>query len=175
MSSIHSTAKIFTLAKIIARDNCLTIGECSQVDDFAFLNAGLRLSIGRFVHISSFVSIVGGGECELMDFSGLSAGCRIITGSDDFAGGFLTNPTVSQDFKNVTIGSVKIGRHAVLGSNVVVLPGVTIGDGATVGAGSIVTKDLDAWSVYAGFSPRKVGERDRLSVLAREQEFLASL
>ncbi|CKK93370.1 putative acetyltransferase [Neisseria meningitidis] len=26
-------------------------------------------------------------------FSGLSAGCRIITGSDDFMGGGLTNPT----------------------------------------------------------------------------------
>jgi len=175
MSSIHSSAKVFALAKVIAREGCLHVGEFSQIDDFVFLNAGIRLHIGSFVHVSSFSSIVGGGECELMDFCGLSAGCRIITGSDDFSGGYLTNPTVSSAYKNVQFGKVKIGRHAILGSNVVVMPGVTIGDGATVGAGSIVTKDLDAWTIYAGYSPRKIGERDRASVLAKESEFLKSL
>ena len=51
------------------------------------------------------------------------------------------------------------------------MPGVSIGDGATVGAGSIVTKDLDPWTVYAGFSPRKIGERDSSAVSARESVF----
>lgn len=175
MSFVHPTARVFPQAKIIAKDNSLTIGECSQIDDFCFLNAGVRLVVGRFVHISSFSSIIGGGSCELMDFSGLSAGCRIITGTDDFSGGYLTNPTIPAVFKNVRLSTVKIGRHAVLGSNVVVMPGVTVGDGATVGAGSIVTKDLEAWCVYAGFSPRKIGERDRLSILAKEAAFLGSL
>jgi acetyltransferase-like isoleucine patch superfamily enzyme len=171
---VDASAIIFPQAKIIAKSGALSIGEHSQIDDFAFVNAGSRLAIGRFVHISSFCSIVGGGECELMDFCGLSAGCRIVTGSDDFSGGHLTNPTVSAQFKNVTLGRVVIGRHAVLGSNVVVMPGVSIGDGATVGAGSIVTKDLDPWNVYAGFSPRKIGERDSAAVLAKETAFLAS-
>ena len=175
MSSIHPSAKVFSTAKIIANENCLFVGEHSQIDDFVFLNAGTSLFIGSFVHVSSFTSVVGGGECELMDFCGLSAGCRIITGSDDFSGGCLTNPTVPSAYKNVQTGKVRIGRHAVLGSNVVVMPGVTIGDGATVGAGSIVNKDLDAWCVYAGFSPRKIGERDGTSVLAKESAFLRSL
>jgi len=175
MASIHPTCKIFPNAKIIEVGNALTVGEYSQVDDFSFLNAGSRLFIGKYVHISSFSSIVGGGECELLDFSGLSSGCRIITGTDDFAGDCLTNPTVPSQFKNIQTGIVKIGRHAVLGSNVVVMPGVKIGDGATVGAGSIVTKDLEAWSIYVGFSPRKIGERDSASVLAKEEAFLSSL
>lgn len=173
--SIDPSAKIYPQAKIIANEGALSIRECSQIDDFAFVNAGSKLSIGRYVHISSFCSIIGGGECELRDFCGLSAGCRIITGSDDFSGGYLTNPTVSPDFKNLKLGSVVLGRHALLGSNVVVMPGVFIGDGATVGAGSIVTKDLDPWSIYAGYSPRKVGERDASSVLANEAAFLSSL
>lgn len=172
---VHPSVKIFPQAKIVAKEGALSIRESSQIDDFAFINAGLRLAIGRFVHVSSFCSIVGGGECELMDFCGLSAGCRIVTGSDDFSGGYLTNPTVSSEFKNVLTGRVVIGRHAVLGSNVVVMPGVLIGDGATVGAGSIVTKDLDPWTVYAGFSPRKIGERDSVAVLSKEAAFLASL
>ena len=36
-----------------------------------------------------------------------------------------------------------------------VMPGVTIGDGAIVGAGSLVTKDVPAWTIATG-RPAKV-------------------
>ena len=36
-----------------------------------------------------------------------------------------------------------------------VLPGVTVGEGAIVGAGSLVTKDIPAWTVATG-RPAKV-------------------
>jgi maltose O-acetyltransferase len=38
---------------------------------------------------------------------------------------------------------------------VIILKGVTIGEGAIVGAGSVVTKDVPAWSVAAG-NPARV-------------------
>ena len=37
----------------------------------------------------------------------------------------------------------------------IILKGVTIGEGAIVGAGSVVTKDVPAWTVVAG-NPAKV-------------------
>jgi len=37
-----------------------------------------------------------------------------------------------------------------LGGNVVVLPGVTIGRGCTIGAGSVVAKDVPAFTCVAG-------------------------
>jgi len=36
-----------------------------------------------------------------------------------------------------------------------VMPGVTIGEGAIVGAGSLVTKDIPAWTIATG-RPAKV-------------------
>ena len=39
--------------------------------------------------------------------------------------------------------------------NCIILKGVTIGEGAIVGAGSVVTKDVPAWTVVAG-NPAKV-------------------
>ena len=36
-----------------------------------------------------------------------------------------------------------------------VMPGVTIGEGAIVGAGSLVTRDIPAWTIAAG-RPAKV-------------------
>ena len=39
----------------------------------------------------------------------------------------------------------------------VVMPGVTIGEGAIVGVGSVVTKDIPAWTIAFG-NPAKVEE-----------------
>ena len=36
-----------------------------------------------------------------------------------------------------------------------IMPGVTIGEGAIVGAGSLVTKDIPAWTIATG-RPAKV-------------------
>ncbi len=132
---------IYPQAKIVHQEN-FAIGDFSQIDDFVFINAGEETVIGRYVHISSFCSVIGGGRFFMEDFSGLSAGCRIITGSDDFGGGALTNPTVPAAYTSVTKSFVRIGRHAIIGTNAVIFPGVTIGEGAAVGSGCIVRKDL---------------------------------
>lgn len=39
------------------------------------------------------------------------------------------------------------------------LEGVTIGEGSIIAAGSVVTKDLEPYSIYAGVPARKVGDR----------------
>ncbi|MBI5891608.1 MAG: hypothetical protein HZB47_13225 [Nitrosomonadales bacterium] len=56
--------------------------------------------------------------------------------------------------------AVSIGKDAWLGANVIILPGRTIGDGAVVGAGSVVTKDVAAYTVVAGNPAKLVRERD---------------
>lgn len=166
--------KIYDLAKIINRQN-LSIGSHSQIDDFVFLNSGERTVIGCFVHIASFCSIIGGGEFYMDDFSGLSAGCRIITGSDDFLGGGLTNPTVPAKYTNVKKSKIQIGRHAIIGTNVTILPGVTIGEGAAVGAGAVVRKNLDPWTVYAGTECKPIKRRPKDKILELEKQLLEEL
>ena len=54
------------------------------------------------------------------------------------------------DFGEIVL---KKGCHVGLGTTV--LPGVTIGEGAIIGAGSLVTKDIPAWTIAAGV-PAKV-------------------
>ena len=39
------------------------------------------------------------------------------------------------------------------------MAGVTIGDGVIVAAGSVVTKDLEPFGVYAGIPAKKIKER----------------
>lgn len=174
---VSRRAKIFPFCKIVSRQHALQVGDYAQLDDFVFIYTGEMCNIGRYVHVASFSSITGGGKIELGDFSGMSAGCRIITGSDDFTGGSLTNPTVPAEFTNVTRGTIKIGRHAVLGANVIVLPDVEVGDGAAVGAGAVIRDSLEPWGVYVdlGGRIRKIGERDKASILRKETELAARL
>ncbi|PID47287.1 MAG: acetyltransferase [Proteobacteria bacterium] len=174
LGTISQEAKIYDFAKIINKNN-FYLGYGSQIDDFVFINSGKSCIIKDFVHISSFCSIVGGGNFLIDDFSGLSAGCRIITGSDDFNGPFLSNPTIPSKYKNVKIGNVKIGKHCILGSNSVILPNTEIPDGVTVGAGSIVNKQLDPWTIYVGFVPKKIGERDKEGIIDLENKYKKEL
>lgn len=165
--SVAPSAKIYPRSRVIDDAGALSIGDHSQIDDFAFVNAGRLCRIGRFVHIASFVSIVGGGEFTIDDFSGLSAGCRVITGTDDYTGPFLTNPTVPREFTNRTVSHVTIGRFVVVGTNAVLFPGVTVGEGVAVAACAVVRRDLAPWGVYAGDPIRKIGERDRAAILEK--------
>ena len=42
----------------------------------------------------------------------------------------------------------------------IILPGVTIGDSAVVGAGSIVTKDVEPFTIVAGNPVRSIKKRN---------------
>lgn len=58
-------------------------------------------------------------------------------------------------------GSVTIEDNAFVFSNAMIMPGVTIHEGAIVLAGSVVTKDVEAWTIVGGNPARKIKERQR--------------
>ena len=60
----------------------------------------------------------------------------------------------SHDRKN-SYAPIDIGQKVWIGSNVTILPGVTVGDWAVIAAGAVVTKDVPAYTVVGGV-PAKV-------------------
>lgn len=160
--------RIFEPTVIINIEN-IEFGRYVIVDSFVLIQAKKKIKIGDHVHIPSFSSISGGGKLTMENYSGLSSGVRIFTGSDDFKGWGFGNPTVDERFRNVRIGEVLIRSFAIIGANSVILPDVEIGEGAAVGAGSVVTKNLDPWGIYIG--NKKIGERDKEGVLANFEKF----
>jgi len=157
----------------IVRPERIHIGSHVMIDDFVFLGAHEELVIGNHVHIGCHTALIGGGWCYISDFFGLSSGVRVLTGSDDFLGGGLTNPTIPADLRHVHRGRVWLGAHGGLGANSVVFPDVAIGEGSTVAAGSVVSKSLPAWGVYAGNPARRVKARPSAPIAAGEAQLLA--
>ena len=67
------------------------------------------------------------------------------------------------------IGPVTIKRGAFIGMNTVIMPGVTIGEGAIVAAGSVVTKDVEPYTIYGGVPAKKIRDA-QLSVVNNQLE-----
>lgn len=69
----------------------------------------------------------------------------------------------------VSRGNVTIGSDVWLCANCTILSGVTIGHGAVIGTGSIVTKDVEPYSIVAGNPAKHVrwrfAEKTRLALL----------
>jgi acetyltransferase-like isoleucine patch superfamily enzyme len=53
---------------------------------------------------------------------------------------------------------ITIGQDAWLGTGVVVLPGITIGEGAIVGSNSVVTRDVEPYTIVSGLPARPMRE-----------------
>jgi acetyltransferase-like isoleucine patch superfamily enzyme len=165
---------IFPWVRVVSAET-ISVGDSVIIDDFVFLMGGEETRIGSFVHLASFSSLVGGGRLVLEDFAGISSGCRVYTGNDDYLGGSLTGPTVPPPFRVPERSFVHVGRHAVVGANTVILPGVTIGDGCVIGANSFVKSDCEPWTVYVGSPVRRVRSRRRDRILDLEAELRRTL
>lgn len=61
----------------------------------------------------------------------------------------------SKDWSCVATKPIYIHNDVWIGMNCIILKGVTIGEGAIIGAGSVVTKDIPAWTLAVG-NPAKV-------------------
>ena len=157
----------------------VSIGDFSRIDDFSVLLANRDdCTIGSFVHIASHCYIAGKYGFIMEDFSSLAPSVNIITGTDDYVGGSMTNAVVSSLNEHVTDvrgGLIHLEKHVIIGSASVILPDVKAGIGSSVGANSLVKRNLDPWGVYFGSPAKKILSRPSNIMLNKEKEFLDSL
>lgn len=105
-----------------------------------FIGDNIRIDLGHadMITIEDGVSIAGGTRmlCHQRDFS---------------------NYCVNDDYNKLgyNIKPIVLKKGCLIGMESFIMPGVTIGEGAIIGAGSLVTKDIPAWTVATG-RPAKV-------------------
>ena len=131
--------------KALARLERATVGRCTYIGSMA---AAYDCKIGSFCSIARDVYI--GGGVHPIEWVSTSPCFHV---KDNATGVYYGNKTF-QWFKETIIGNdVWIGIRAVI------LPGVKIGDGAVIGAGSIVTKDVGPYEIWAGNPARLIRKR----------------
>lgn len=166
--SISDRASFYNCSKI-------TIGNNVRIDDFCVLAAGKgEILIKNYVHIGVGSSLIGAENITMSNFSGLSSRVSIYSSSDDYSGLTMTNPTIPSRYTNVKSKKVLIGKHVIIGSGSIILPGVTLEDGVAVGALSLINRDCKAFGIYAGSPAKRISERKR-DLLELEKEFLQKI
>jgi acetyltransferase-like isoleucine patch superfamily enzyme len=132
---------------ILYSPETLEIGDHVRIDDYTIISG--RVVLHDFIHISHFCGLYGGrAGIEIMDFCGLSSKISIYALSDDYSGSSMTNPMIPAEFKTFSYAEpVTLGRHVLIGSGCVVLPGAEIGEGCSVGSMTLVTGPLATWGI----------------------------
>lgn len=157
--------------------NCgnIWLGDNVRIDDFCVMSAGRGgIRIGDFIHVGVGTSLIGAGAITLADFCNLSARVAIYSSNDDYSGAYLTNPMVPKRFTNVTEADVRLGKHVIVGSGSVILPGCMLGDGVAIGALSLVKANCEEFGIYSGVPARLVKQR-RHDLLALEAQLRSGL
>jgi acetyltransferase-like isoleucine patch superfamily enzyme len=110
--------------------------------------------VGKGCFIGDHVRIDGGHAdmITLEDGVSVAGGARLLCHQRDFS-----NYCVGDDYNKLgyVIKPIVLKKGCLIGMESFVLPGVTVGEGAIVGAGSLVTKNIPAWTVAVG-RPAKV-------------------
>jgi acetyltransferase-like isoleucine patch superfamily enzyme len=148
------------------------LGENVRIFDFVNLygcTIGDNTKIGAFVEIQK--NAVIGRNCKVSSHTFI---CEGVTIEDDVFVGHnvtfindkyprATNPDGGlQTEADWQVVPTLVRRGASIGSSVTILCGVTIGEGAIVGAGSVVTKDVPAFTIVAGVPAKPRGKvKDR--------------
>lgn len=118
------------------------------------IRAPERLIVRKGALIGDNAILDARGGLEIGESANLSSNVSIYT---------LQHNYRDPDFRCTELNAkVTIGKYAWLGSNVIVLPGVTIGEGAVCCAGCVVTKDVEPYAVVAGIPAKKINERPQV-------------
>jgi len=138
----------------------ISIGNNVRIDDFCVLSAGVGgIEIGDYIHVAVYTSLIGAGKISIQSYSNISSKVAIYSSNDDYSGTYMTNPMVPEEFTDVTHEDVSIGKHVIVGSGSVILPGVCLEEGVAIGALSLVNNSCDAFGVYSGVPVKKLKNR----------------
>jgi galactoside O-acetyltransferase len=161
---------------VFVNAHSISLGDNCRIDAFALISAGEEgVRIGRHVHLGAGCQIFGGGGMVLMeDFTCLSGRVSAYTSTDHYLGGWMSNPTIPDRFRNVRNGSVILRKHSGVGCGSVILPGVEMGFGSAAGALTLVRKSVPESVVVWGNPAKVISRRSRARLEQLEQDFWAS-
>lgn len=121
--------------------NNSNINDYSSIGRYSKIN---NCNIGKFVSIS-WDTTVGAIEHDYH---------RLTTNAFPYA-----KRVMGCEYTSPIVLSTTIGNDVWVGANSVILAGLKIGDGSVIGAGSVVTKNIPPYEIWAGVPAKKIKNR----------------
>lgn len=116
----------------------------------------------RFFHVGNFFignnSVINFG-CYLDNRRGIKIGNNVGIAHNTKI--YTLGHNINSPHFETKGASVTIEDNAFIFSNALIMPGVTIHEGAIVLAGSVVTKDVDAYTIVGGYPAKYIKDRQR--------------
>lgn len=114
----------------------------------------LGATVGKNVFIGDYVRVDlnHSNLLTIEDGVHIAGGVRLLCHKKDLSKYRIGEIYGNQAYK---YGKIHLCKNCAIGTDSLIMPGVTIGEGAVIGAGSMVTKDIPAWTLALG-SPAKV-------------------
>jgi len=147
---------VFEAGALVFHPENIYIGDNVYVGHYAMLKAYMRneMRIGSGVWIGQNCFFHSAGGITIEDNVGIGPGVQILTSTHTEAG--RDTPILHSPLQ---FAPVIIKEDVDIGVGTIILPGVTIGRGAQIGAGSVLSRDVPAYSVVAGVPGRVLRER----------------
>lgn len=109
----------------------------------------LGAKVGRGVFVGDHVNIDlnHADMIVIEDHVHIASGCRLLCHQRDLSGYCQGDDYAKLGYR---LAKIHLCKGCLIGMESFIMPGVTIGEGAIVGAGSLVTRDVPAWSIVTG-------------------------
>jgi len=122
---------------------------------------GIKLNTGRNLILGDYVDLAWG--TIITTDGGVTIGDRTLVGyrTQILSGNHKIPPNRGRIFDSGhSSKSIKIGNDVWIGANCIITAGVKIGEGAVIAAGSVVTKDVAAFTIVGGVPAKIIKERN---------------
>lgn len=149
MNFIISYIPIWSFRRFYYKRCGIKIGKNSILNMSQYITSPHRISIGENTHINRGCFIDGRGSCFIGNNVSISHNVSLVTGGHDYN---------SKTFSGIYV-PITIKDYAWIGINVTILQGIVIGKGAVVAAGSVVTKDVEDFTIVGGIPAKVIGKR----------------
>lgn len=130
----------------------VTIHREARIEAFRPSHGGVSLTVGDGSIIHPGVHIGALRDVSIGRSVLIAANCYVTDHDHDWTDPW--SPPIEN--RRLLVSPTRIGDYTWLGERVMVLKGVTIGERSIIGAGSIVTKDIPAFSVAVGAPARVI-------------------
>lgn len=161
---------------VLAKKNCLHFSDSVSVQDNVFIQGDGSFTLGKRSIIKRDAYIIfSKGELAVGDNSAIGKRSEIsLNGGKVIIGNFvriasnvfITNANHAFSNKDIPIMEQEvITRNVIIeddvwiGNAAIILPGVSIGKGAIIAAGSVVTKNVEAFTIVGGNPARFIKAR----------------